>query len=169
MLGQGSGKGQAVGESTARPDAGEGCSTARKRPFSALVEIGAEGQNRGPVAVQEPAAQDRVQGQQGQPQMADALAAISSHLDQENELADLIRKLRSEDRMQRLGPNQLEHIVEALQQDNGGEESLPVIIHDLEERGRASTFYAQSQTIFNNMKRGGGMTEACLRRDIPRG
>jgi hypothetical protein len=68
----------------------------------------------GPVAVE-----DRGQGQP-QIKMADALASLKNTDRNEGKLAELIRQLRAQDHMQRLGPHQLTHLVGALCQDNGG-------------------------------------------------
>lgn len=98
--------------------------------------------------------------------MAQTIEAVRRQFAQETELATLIKQLRSEDRMRPLGLQQLDHLVDALQQDNESVASLPAIISisNLRELGRDSHFYAQSQTIFNKMRRE-GLTEKELHRD----
>lgn len=81
----------------------------------------------------------------------------------EDQLGQMIRELRSQDRMRLPGLQQLDHLVRALQEDNE-EVSLPEMINSLEVEGRRSPYYAQSQTILNNMRRD-GLTEKLLHKD----
>lgn len=105
-----------------------------------------------------------VQAPEQLPTPEEAAALIARDMELEEKLGNLIMELRKQDHMRRLGLLQMDHLVMSLQQENGGV-SLPEMIRSLEQEGRNSPYYAQSQSIFSNMRRE-GLTEKVLHKDF---
>lgn len=73
-------------------------------------------------------------------------------LPQKTELQRKLLELHKADERGRLGGSPIEHAQNAIQQDNKAF-TLAEINKDLKEHGRDSKFYAQFQTIVDNMRR----------------
>lgn len=79
------------------------------------------------------------------------LDILKGNFDKENQLADLILKIRKEDRMRSPAPERLHRVVEMLEEAYG-EGSLDLIIRDIQTHGKQSQYYKDCLTCFNILK-----------------